>query len=73
MTYWTIEGNYLVHRDTGYECYLLANLGDHRTWIDHVKEKSWATPACVAELCDILAALGKRPAIAQFRPIPTPA
>lgn len=54
FSFWNIDGNYAVHRDTGYECYLLANLGDNITWVDHIAGKPWATPGALAELRHLL-------------------
>jgi hypothetical protein len=64
--YWRIEGPYAVHIATGYECYLLANLGPGYTWADHIADtKPWANPTCLAELRAILAARVKVAALAH--------
>ena len=55
LNYWELDGDYAVHRETRYECYLLAHLGPGYTWADHIDEKPWANPTCLAELRAILA------------------
>ena len=55
LNYWTIDGPYAIHI-SGYQCNLDAHLAPGYTWADHIAEKPWANPTCLAELRAILAA-----------------
>lgn len=55
LHYWKFKGDYAIHI-SGYQCLLTANLGPDYTWADHIAEKPWAHPGCLAELRAILAA-----------------
>jgi hypothetical protein len=59
MSEWTIDGEHLVHRKTGYDipAHQLRDAEGCMRWLDHVREKRWASRQTMEDLLEAMAAI----------------